>query len=100
MEVFADRDESVTDIEWLELCGRKRWNVLTMDRRIRYRRAEIAAIRRYAVKAFVLSSGNLRATEQANRFEDNRSAIEAACVDDGPFVYAIRADGILRIFPP
>lgn len=61
LEVFGERDQDVTDVEWLELCGREGWVVLTMDRRIRYRRAEIAAIRRHRVQAFVLTSGNLTA---------------------------------------
>ena len=70
-----------------------------MDGRIRYHREEIAAIRRHGVKAFVLTSGNLRAADQARRFDGNRAAIEAACADAGPFVYAVRAGGIERIFP-
>ena len=58
LEVFGDRDQEITDVEWLELCGREAWIVLTMDRRIRYHRAEVAAIRRHRVRAFVLTSGN------------------------------------------
>lgn len=50
-------------------------------------------------KAFVLASGNLGAHDQARRFIDNQAAIEAACLDLGPFVYAVRSDGIVRIFP-
>jgi len=99
VEVFRERDESVSDIEWLEYCGRQQLVVLTKDRRLRYRPREIAAIRRYRVKAFVLTSGNLRAAEQARRFLDQEQRIEAACSDSGPFVYAVRADRIVRLFP-
>ena len=99
IEVFGDRDQEVHDVEWLELCGREAWTVLTMDRRIRYHREEIAAIRRHGVKAFVLASGNLAAPDQARRFIDNQAAIVAACGEAGPFVYAVRSDGIARIFP-
>jgi len=99
VEVFRERDESVSDIEWLEYCGRQQLVVLTKDRRLRYRPREIAAIRRYRVKAFVLTSGNLRADEQARCFLDQEQRIEAACSDSGPFVCAVRADRIVRVFP-
>lgn len=99
IEVYGSRDQEVPDAEWLELCGRNDWIALTMDRGIRYHRAEVAAIRRHRVKAFVLAGGNLRAIEQARRFIDNEAAIVAACFEAGPFVYAVRSDGIVRIFP-
>ena len=98
-EVYPDRDEIVADVEWLELCGQEGWAVLSKDRRIRYRPAEIAAIRRFGVKAFVITSGNLTAKEQAARLVANAAAIEAACADRGPFVYSVQASRIVRIFP-
>lgn len=99
IEVFGDRDEEVDDAEWLELCGTNGWVVLTMDRRIRYRRAEIAAVRRHRVRAFALASGNLQASGQAARFLSNEAAIVGACAEPGPFIYAVYADGIERVFP-
>lgn len=99
IEVFGTRDQEVGDVEWLELCGREGWIALTMDRRIRYHRAEIAAIRRHGAKAFVLASGNLRAVDQACRFLGNEALILAACIDPGPFVYAVHTGRIERIFP-
>ena len=98
-DVFADRDEEVPDVEWLEYCGRYGLPVLSKDRRLRYRPQEIAAIRRHRVRAFVLTKGSLRAVEQAARFESSRDAIMAACAGTGPFVYAVHADRIVRIFP-
>jgi hypothetical protein len=98
-EVYGDRDEKVEDVEWLELCGREAWAALTMDRRIRYRPAEIAAIRRHRVKGFALTSANLTATEQAERFIRNGRRIEVACAQAGPFLYAVHATQIVRIFP-
>ena len=99
LEVYGERDESVPDTEWLELCGHRGWVVLTMDRRIRWRPTEIATVRRYNVKLFALTSGNLSAAEQARRFIQHIEAIEVACESAAPFVYAVRADGIVRIFP-
>lgn len=99
LEVFGDRDQEVTDVEWLELCGREGWIVLTMDRRIRYHRAEIAAIRRHRVRAFVLTSGNLSASQQAQRFVANAERIYAASEARGPLVYTVHPTRIVRIFP-
>jgi hypothetical protein len=99
LEVYGDRDEEVADAEWLELCGREGWPALTMDRRIRYRTAEIAAIREHSVRAFALTSGNLIVAEQAERFVRRQDAIFAACETQGPFIYAVHADRIVRVFP-
>jgi hypothetical protein len=98
-EVYGDRDEEVPDVEWLELCGREGLPVLTKDRRLRYRPVEITAIRRFGVRAFVVTGGSLRAVEQAARFDRSRQRIEEACAAAGPFVYAVQADRIVRIFP-
>ena len=98
-EVFRFRDEEVPDVEWLEMCGRADLPVLSKDKRLRYRREEIAAIRRYGVKAFVLARGSLRAAEQVDRFDRHRKAIVVACRDPGPFIYAVHTDRIARIFP-
>ena len=98
-EVFGDRDEDVLDVEWLELCGQQQLPVLSKDRRLRYRPQEIASIRRYGVQAFVLVRGGLRAAEQVARFDRSREAIEAACAEKGPFVYAVHADRIVCLYP-
>jgi hypothetical protein len=98
-EVYSVRDEEVPDVEWLEMCGREQLPVLSKDRRLRHRPEEIAAITRFEVRAFVLARGGLRAAEQAARFEGNRAAIESACRDSGPSVYAVHKERVVRIFP-
>ncbi len=98
-EEFGARDEQVSDVEWLKLCGAEGLPVLTKDRRLRYRPAEIEAIRRHRIRAFVLTGGSLQAAEQAARFERSRARIERACDDAGPFVFAVYADRIARVFP-
>lgn len=99
-EVYGERDEHVPDVEWLELCGRSTLAVLSKDRRLRYRPAEIDAIRRFGVRAFVLTSGNLIAAEQAVRFDRNRDRIEDLCASPGPAIFAVQALRIVRMFPP
>lgn len=99
-EVYGDRDEQVPDVEWLEFCGRLGLPVLSKDRRLRYRPAEIDAIRRFRVRAFLLTSGSLLAAEQAARFDRNQESIEEKCAADGPTIYAVQALRIVRVFPP
>jgi PIN like domain len=98
-EVYGARDEDVPDVEWLEFCGRKGLPVLTKDRRIRHRPAEIQAIRRFGVRLFAVTAGSLTAAEQAARFDRSRERIEEACAEAGPFIYSVQADRIVRIFP-
>ncbi len=98
-EVYGERDEQVPDIEWLELCGRRGLPVLSKDRRLRYRPAEIEAIRRFNVRAFLLTGGSLLAAEQAERFDRNREDIERECSTAGPAICAVQALRIVRIFP-
>jgi len=61
-------DEEVTDVEWLTLAGNREWPVLMKDERIRYRAAEREALIAHRVRAFCLTSGNLRAAEMAQQF--------------------------------
>lgn len=98
-EIYGERDENVLDVEWLELCGSNDMPVLSKDRRLRYRPAEIDAIRRHGVRAFVLTAGSLSGLEQASRFDRNRARIEEACLETGPFIYAVHVNRIARLFP-
>ena len=99
LEVYGARDQRVEDVEWLELCGKRGWGALTMDRRIRYRPAEIAAIRRHrveTVRAHERQSDRDRAGGAVLR---NATRIDIACEATGPLVCAVHADRIVRIFP-
>jgi hypothetical protein len=97
VDVFGTREEQVADDEWLARAGREGWIVLTKDKRIRYRHAEIEAIRMHRVKAFVLASGSLTGQQQAARFVANVERIRAAAQDAGPFVYAVYERRIARL---
>jgi len=99
-EVYGAREATVPDDEWLERCARENWIVLTKDKRIRRRPAEIEAVRAHGARVFVLSSGNLTAAEQAQRFVHHRARIEEACADRGPFVYSVQSTRIVRLLPP
>lgn len=98
-EVFGLRDETIEDVEWLEHAGRNGLVVLTKDRRLRYRPAEIAAIRRFRVRAFALTRGQLTATEQAKRFLANADRIRELAHEPAPFLYAVHTGRLERMYP-
>lgn len=90
-------DETVTDVEWLEVAGQRGWPVLMKDDRIRYRQAERNALVGSEVTAFCLTSGNLRAEQMAGYFLSNQAAIWKASAQSGPSLYAVSASAIRRI---
>lgn len=55
--------QNVTDEEWLRYVGAKGWVVLTKDHRIRYRLAELTALKEAKVRAFVLTPRKLTADQ-------------------------------------
>ncbi|MGH8987810.1 MAG: hypothetical protein ACRDXC_04325 [Acidimicrobiales bacterium] len=90
-------DETVTDERWLVDAGRRSEAILTKDARIRYNRAEKAAIERFRVRCFCLVRQDLSANEMAERFVVNLDRISAACREPGPFLYAVHAHRIERL---
>lgn len=97
-EVYSERDEAIPDVEWLEYCADRGLVVLSKDRRLRYRPDEIAVIQGRGLRVFVLARGNLAAAVQGRRFIDNEALIRAELGRSGPFVCAVYAHGVKRIF--
>ena len=98
VSVFGRVREGVPDSVWLERAGSEGWVVFTKDAMIRYRIAERAALASGMVRAFVLAQGNLSGSDQAERFVRNIHRIRRACRSQGPFIYAVHANRIVRIF--
>lgn len=90
-------DAQVADEDWLELAGSRGWVVLMKDKRIRYRRPELDAVRRYRVRCFCMANRNLPAGETADRFLRCLPAMAEACRDPGPFVYMVYKDRIREV---
>ena len=90
-------DEDVPDVAWLELAGGRGWPVLMKDERIRRRVVERDALVAHGVKAFCLTSGNLRAAEMAAQFLAVIERIAAICMEPGPFLYAVSGSGLRRV---
>ena len=90
-------DEKITDVRWIGDAGRRGEVVFMKDGRVRYNEAEKAAIVRFRVRCFCLSRRDLSGPEMARRFLDNLPRILAACVEPGPFLYAVHAARIDRL---
>lgn len=94
-EVYGiPEDETVADVDWLARAGGAGWVVLMKDERIRYRAAERDALVDHRVRAFCLTSGNLRAADMAQLYLDGLGKITALCAEPGPFLYVVSRGGI------
>lgn len=91
-------DEDVEDTTWLELVGQRQWVALMKDSNIKRRPAEKQALLDHTVRAFCLAGGNLTAHEMGARYIRALPAMTRACAHDrGPFLYAVRREGIARL---
>ncbi len=98
-------DETVEDVEWLQLCGERGWFAIMKDDRIRYvgaeRRAEHAprrALVESRVRAAVITNANLPAAEMAERIIRALTDLAAICAErQGPFLFALQQTRIDEI---
>ena len=75
-------DEQVADTEWIEEAAKRGWPVLMKDKRIRHRRAEIAAVAEHKARCFVITRGDLPSAEMVQRLiwmsrAANRASLES-----------------------
>ena len=82
------------DQEWIELASRENWIAVTKDRNIRYRFAEIDAIKRFNAGVFVVRAKNTTAEDIANMLIKAKKRIERhAKSTSKPFVSGIDRSG-------
>jgi predicted nuclease of predicted toxin-antitoxin system len=82
------------DEDWLRAVGKQRWVVLTKDKMLRYRETETSTLLAAKVRAFVLTSGNLRADEMAAAFMKALPKMERLLRKTrGPFVARVTRGG-------
>lgn len=89
-------DERMEDVEWLARAGDEGWAVLMKDEPIRYRPAERVAVIAHGVRAFCLSSGNLRAAAMAGQYLSALDGITSACSLPGPLLYTLSSSELRR----
>lgn len=86
------------DEDWLKLVAREGWVALTKDKNIRYRAAEIAAIRKYGARVVVVRAKNATAADIAELLLKGKDRITRfAGRTEAPFVAGIDRTG--RVTP-
>ena len=95
VERLTDRFPKGTQDEvWLTEAGRKKWTVLTRDKRIRYRKLERLALQSAKVRAFVFTGGNVTAKETGTILAGALGRIaKIVAADPGPFIFHIGRSG-------
>lgn len=86
-------DQSVADVDWLELCGTKRWAILMKDDRIRRRPAEAAALVAANVPAFCIANANINTEGILRLLLGFEGDIMARC-ELAPTLYIITSGGL------
>jgi aryl-alcohol dehydrogenase-like predicted oxidoreductase len=94
-----ERAQRLADEVWLQDAGKNDWIVLTKDDAIRRRPAERDALTAAAVRAFCLTTAQLRGTEQIERFVHNRHRILRQARRPGPYIYGVYESGLKRLWP-
>lgn len=87
------------DEEWIELVGYKQWLAVTKDKNIRYRTAELEAVKEHDAKVLVVRAKNatgrdiadilIKASARIQRFADKHPA---------PFVAGIDRSGRVSLY--
>lgn len=85
------------DEEWLKHAGENNWIVITKDKKIRYRKPEFEMVRKYNVRMFTLTSGNITAEDMGDILSKSIPAIAKFIrTTQPPFIATISKTGILR----
>ena len=87
------------DEDWIALVGRKNWLAITKDRNIRYRIAELEAIRRHSARVFVIRMKNATGPEIGELLvKGGRRIARFAAITSPPFVAGIYGNGTVKAF--
>ncbi len=95
VEVYDDHlPEEAPDEEWIELVGRMNWIAITRDNNVRYRTAELEAIRRHVARVIVIRMKNVTGSDIAALLAKARFAERTPA----PFVAGIQGSGAIQIY--
>jgi hypothetical protein len=98
-EEFPDDGQDATDEEWITFGLMNGWALLTQDKRIRYRAAELVALSDGHGVMFCLSNGNLLIADRIARFETAREKIVRAATAASPALYFVYDNDIRLKWP-
>ncbi len=85
------------DEDWIALVGRKGWVAVTKDRNVRYRMAELQAIRQHSARVVVIRMKNATGPEIADVLIKGRKRIALfTAKTPAPYVAGIQKSGTVR----
>ena len=85
------------DEEWIALVGRRGWVAITKDRNVRYRAAELGAIRRHSARIIVIRMKDATGPDIAELLVRGRHRIARfAAKRPPPFVAGIYGSGTVK----
>lgn len=85
------------DEDWIPIAAAHQWAIITRDRRIQEKRAEIEAVRDHAAKMFNLASKEAGTTwAQLEVLMTRWREIERLAEEPGPYIYTVTRAGELR----
>lgn len=91
-------DPATKDPVWIPTVATQGWLIVTRDRAIQSKRAEIDAVRRYSAKVINLASQDAASTwgQQLEVFMTRWRDIETLIAEPGPFIYELTRTGRIR----
>ena len=91
--------EDASDEDWIALVGRKNWLAVTKDKNIRYRSAELDAIKRHSARVIVIRMKNATGPEIADLLVSGKNRIARFAADTStPFVAGITKSGAVTAY--
>ena len=88
------------DEDWVELVGKKGWIALTKDKNIRYRFAELDAIKTHKARVVVIRAKNVTGNELGELVVKHYEKIQRfSSIHKAPFVAGIERAGKLSLYP-
>ena len=101
VEVMDDHFAPDTPDEvWLEQTGKRGWFVVTLDEKIRYRRGEQRAVRRFRVGLFLLVrwKGSTGVALAEALISAKKAMLRLAASERRPFIAKVYADGRVKLW--
>lgn len=87
------------DEDWIQLVGREGWIAITKDKNIRYRYAELDAIKQHRARVIVIRAKNLTGQELAALVVQYHARIQRLATDHrAPFVAGLDRSGRLSLY--
>ena len=99
VEIHDDHfDCACDDEEWIGEVARRGWIILTKDKRIRRRAAEISTLEQAGAAAFVLTAGSINGAEMGQAFVDAMPEMISTLSNQArPFVATVTRSGKVTV---